>query len=173
MELEIEDQLFALAKTVKVIEFLDYSCEEETLEALIDGNENIIFDFPLVTISGKNKKSKAIWPSEYPDRVNARIRAAHIQTDSFIDSTEFYPFSNLVHLSLSVASNNAEYYDDNEIADLWDVLINLADLQLKTITFNLTNVSHTAATQIKELFANPYNVVELQFLERKKGNRSS
>jgi len=172
MELELEDHLLALGKTIKTIEFKDYSVDESTLELLIEGNEKILFDLPLNNLKRPRFNDQRIGPTEYSDNIASRIRTAHIETYEFTDTREFYRFNNLVHLSLSVSSADA-VYDDKNIANLWHVLRELASGQLKTITFDISTVNDTAAEQIKALFNNPHNVVDLKFIERRRTKRSS
>jgi len=172
MELELEDHLLALGKSIKTIEFKYYSVDESTLELLIEGNEKILFDLPLNNQKRPRINSQGIWPNEYSDNIAARIRTAHIQTDVFTDTSEFYRFNNLVHLRLSISNTDA-VYEDKDVANLWHVLRDLAGDQLKTVTFDISTVNDTAVEQIKALFNNPHNVVDLKFIERRRTKRSS
>lgn len=175
-ELGIEDHFKMLGSTITSIQLKDYNIDEETLEYLIEGNEDIVFDLPILTIDKfkrveRNSVERGINPEELPDYIASRLRTIHIETDVFIDSSEFYRFGSLEHLSLSISNTSVDYYEDKDIADLWHVLSDLADGNLKTILFDISDVNETAAEQIKMLMKNPNNVVQLEFIEAKRKKR--
>jgi hypothetical protein len=103
--------------------------------------------------------------------INSHIASAHIETDCFIDSDDFYVFSQLRHLTLSISNTDVEYYIEDDINKLSHALANLSGNSLKTITIDISELEQTAAEQIKETFTKPYGLETLTFLEKniKKG----
>lgn len=155
--IDFEQNLADLGSTIDQITFNSCPDNPIALDFLIEGNDGITFEF-------LNSKSP-ISVGCLPDDVNSRITSAYIQTDCFIDYADFYVFSRLETLYLSISNTNLDFYDFEQVSGLWHVLRDLAGDCLKRIEFDISELPDTAQEQIKSFFKNPHNVVDLEFIE--------
>lgn len=173
MEIDFEQQLIDLGKQINHIEFNQYPEDNYALEMLIEENEKLTFNFDI-----KQKRTKSpsnrfrpITVNCYATDINSRITAAHIETDCFIDYSNFYEFARLERLYLYVSDPNADYFDDSDVANLWHCLRDLTSNSLKYIEFDISDLTDTAKEQITSLFKNPLNVVELNLIDAPRKHR--
>lgn len=169
MEINFEQQLIDLGKQINHIEFNQYPEENYALQMLVEKNEYLTFGFDFEN-SKRRKKSyqynfRPITVNCYSTDINSRITAAHIETDCFIDYSDFYDFARLERLYLYVSNPNVDYFDDRDVANLWLCLCDLATNRLKYIEFDISDFKDTAKEQIAALLKNPLNVVELNLID--------
>ena len=172
MAVDFEQQLIDLGKQINHIEFNQYPEDDYALQMLLEENEQLTFDF-----SFAHKKQRRQSPSSkfrpmtvncYSTDINSRITAALIETDSFIDYSDFYEFARLERLYLYVSNHNVDYFEDRDVANLWHCLRDLASNRLKYIEFDISDLTESAKEQITSLFKNPLNVVELNLIDTPK-----
>lgn len=175
--MEPEEQLLYLAESVNHIEFKDYPKDFNILNELADYNPLITFDlsFSKQKRAGRKRRGSArpITPGCLSDCTLSRITAAHVETDCFVDVSDFYVFDKLETLYLYVSNQDCEYYDSREVSNLWFILLDLAHSgNLKRVVFDISRLTETAQEQIKELFVVPDNQIQLELIEpRKKKQR--
>lgn len=167
MEIVLEQQLKDLAKQINHIAFNQYPEDNYALEKLIEENDKLTFDFDIKRKGPKSprKRFRPITVNYYSTTINSHITAAHIETDCFIDYSDFYEFECLERLYLYVSDPNVDYFDDRGVANLWHCLCDLATNRLKYIEFDISDFTDTAKEQITSLFKNPLNVVELNLID--------
>lgn len=153
--IDIEKKLIDLGSAVEQVTFNSCPDNPIALDFLIEGNDAITFEL-------LNRK-KPFSVGCLPDHVNSRITSAHIETECFIDYDDFYCFTSLETLYLSISRTNIDYFDDRQVAGLWHVLSDLASGHLKRVEFDISALPDTSQEQIKTLFSNPYKVVDLEF----------
>ncbi|KJY87701.1 hypothetical protein CWB89_10235 [Pseudoalteromonas piscicida] len=169
MEINFEQQLIDLGKQINHIEFNQYPEENYALQMLVEENEYLTFGFDFENSKRRKKSSQynfqPITVNCYSTYINSRITAAHIETDCFIDYSDFYDFSRLERLYLYVSNPNVDCFDDRDVANLWHFLRDLASKRLKYIEFDISDLTDTAKDQINSLLKNPLNVVELNLID--------
>ncbi|CCQ09999.1 hypothetical protein PALB_8640 [Pseudoalteromonas luteoviolacea B = ATCC 29581] len=160
--IEIEDEIIALGNAISHIVFDEYPEDSHALMYLTEQNSGITFDF-----SFKHKRgfTKPMTVNDYRPEINGCISAAHIVTDCFIDHSQFYEFSALEELHLYLEDYNVEAFNTYDVGSMWHVLRDLASQNLKRIVFDISDLPESAKSQIKSLFVNPYNVVDLQLID--------
>lgn len=167
MNIDLEEQLIDLGKQINNITFNQYPEDNYALEMLIEENDKLTFDFDIKQKGPKSpkKRFRPITVNCYSTDINRRITAAHIETDCFIDYSDFYDFARLERLYLYVSDPNVDYFDDRYVANLWHCLCDLATNRLHYIEFDISDFTDTAKEQITALFKNPLNVVELNLID--------
>lgn len=175
MEIDLEQQLIDLGKQINHIEFNQYPEDNYALEMLIEENDKLTFDFDFENTKRRKTSSqydfRPITVNCFSTDINSRITAAHIETDCFIDYSNFYEFARLERLYLYVSNQNVDYFDDTDVANLWHCLRDLASNRLKYIEFDISDLTDTAKEQITSLFKNPLNVVELNLIDAPRKRR--
>lgn len=169
MEINFEQQLIDLGKQINHIEFNQYPEENYALQMLVEENEYLTFGFDFENSKRRKKSSQynfqPITVNCYSTYINSRITAAHIETDCFIDYSDFYEFARLERLYLYVSNPNVDCFDDRDVANLWHCLRDLASKRLKYIEFDISDLTDTEKDQINSLLKNPLNVVEMNLID--------